>query len=236
MKLNILCLLLMGLMPLAANAQDTRDTLLPVVGYEKPAEFEIGGIRVTGAQYADANTLIAISGFKVGDKIRVPGSLFSKAVQSLWALKLFTDVQINQERTVGDKIFLEIVVKELPRYTRHSFIGVKKSKHDDLNGVINKFLQKGAILTDNVKATLIYKLQAYYVEKGYLDATVDIKSYPDERATNSVRLEFVIDRGKKVKIRDITFTGNEHVKSKTLRKKMKETLAGLLMYLAPAAA
>ena len=107
MKLNILCLSLLGFLPYATNAQDTRDTLLPIVSYDKPAEFEIGGIRVTGAQYADANTLIAISGFRVGDKIRVPGSMFSKAVQSLWALKLFTDVQVNQERTVGDKIFLE---------------------------------------------------------------------------------------------------------------------------------
>ncbi len=223
MKVNILCLLLLGLLPFATNAQDTRDTLLPVISYDKPTEFEIGGVRVTGAQYADANTLVAIAGFRVGDKIRVPGSAFAKAVQSLWNLKLFTDVQINQERTVGGKIFLEIVVKELPRYTRHSFVGVKKSKHDDLNGVINKFLQKGAILTENVKTTLIYKLQQYYIDKGYLDAKVAINNYPDERATNSMRLEFVINKGKKVKIRSITFEGNKNVKAKTLRKKMKET-------------
>jgi len=223
MKVNILCLLFLGLLPFATNAQDDRDALLPVISYDKPAEFEIGGIRVSGAQYADANTLIAIAGFRVGDKIRVPGSIFAKAVQSLWNLKLFTDVQINQERTVGDKIFLEIVVQELPRYTRHSFIGVKKSKHDDLNGVINKFLQKGAILTENVKATLIYKLEEYYVEKGFLDAKVSINAFPDERSTNSVRLEFVIAKAQKVKIRSISFTGNYSVKAKTLRKKMKET-------------
>ncbi|MEZ4926763.1 MAG: outer membrane protein assembly factor BamA [Saprospiraceae bacterium] len=223
MKLHTLCLLFAGLLPLAMNAQSDQDTLLPMVSYEKPAEFEIGGIRVTGAQYADANTLIALSGFRVGDKIRVPGNQFAKAVQTLWNLKLFTDVQINQERTVGDKIFLEIVVQELPRYTRHSFTGVKKSKHDDLNGVINKFLQKGSILTDNVRATLIYKLKEFYVEKGYLDAQVDIKSEPDERSTNGVKLTFAIKRGKKVKIKAITFSGNEHVKSRVLRKKMKET-------------
>ncbi len=223
MKVNILCLLFLGLLPFATNAQDDRYALLPVISYDKPAEFEIGGIRVSGAQYADANTLIAIAGFRVGDKIRVPGSIFAKAVQSLWNLKLFTDVQINQERTVGDKIFLEIVVQELPRYTRHSFIGIKKSKHDDLNGVINKFLQKGSILTENVKATLIYKLEEYYVEKGFLDAKVSINDFSDERATNSVRLEFVIEKAKKVKIRSISFTGNNSVKAKTLRKKMKET-------------
>lgn len=222
MRLHTICLLLFAL-PLATFAQTGRDTLLPVVPYEQPKEFEIAGIRVSGAEYADANTLIAISGFRIGNKIKVPGAQFSKAVQALWNLRLFTDVQINQERTVGDKIFLEIAVKELPRYTRHSFVGVKKSKHDDLNGVINKFIQKGSILTENVKATLTTELEDYYVEKGYLDANVKVKSYPDERATNAVRLEFAVDKGSKIKIRDITFSGNHHVKSKVLRKKMKET-------------
>ncbi|MCC7245604.1 MAG: outer membrane protein assembly factor BamA, partial [Saprospiraceae bacterium] len=173
--------------------------------------------------YADANALIAISGFRVGDKVRVPGSVFPKAIQALWNLKLFTDVQINSERTVGDKIFLEIAVSELPRYTRHTFSGVKKSRHDDLNGIINKFLQKGAILTDNIKATLTTELEKFFVEKGYLNAQVDIKVAPDERATNATKLEFVVTQGKKVKIKDIRFTGNDHVKSRTLRKKMKET-------------
>lgn len=205
-----------------AQAQ-IQDTILPTVAYDQPKEYEIGGIRVTGTQYADANALIAISGFRVGDKIRIPGSPFAKAVQSLWNLKLFTDVQILQERTQGTVVFLEIAVKELPRYTRHSFIGVKKSKHDDLNGEIGKFLQKGAILTDNVRASLIYGLKQTFVEKGYLDASIKINSFPDERATNAIRLEFVIDKGKKVKIGDIQFAGNTTVKSSVLRKKMKKT-------------
>ncbi len=206
----------------AANAQ-LLDTIRPTVAYDQPKEYEIGGIRVSGTQYADANALIAISGFRVGDKIRIPGTVFAKAVQSLWNLKLFTDVQILQERTQDTIVFLEIAVKELPRYTRHSFIGVKKSKHDDLNGIINKFLQKGAILTDNVRASLIYGMKEYFIEKGYLDADIKINSYPDERATNATRLEFVIDRGKKIQIREITFSGNTSVKTKVLRKKMKNT-------------
>jgi outer membrane protein insertion porin family len=219
---NLLGLLLAISTPFILLGQ-TRDTILPSVPYETPKEYEIGGIRVTGTQYADANTLISIAGFKVGDKVRIPGTKFTKAVQSLWNLRLFTDVRINRERTQGNLVFLEIAVKELPRYTRHSYTGVKKGKHDDLNAILNKFLQKGAILTDNIKASLIYGMQNYFVEKGYLDAKVTIKTFPDERAANATRLEFVIDQGKRVKIKDIIFTGNNHVKSKVLRKKMKET-------------
>ncbi|MBL7802216.1 MAG: outer membrane protein assembly factor BamA [Saprospiraceae bacterium] len=206
------------------SAQTPADTLLPVLSYEQPKEYEIGGVRVVGTQYADPNALISIAGFRIGDKIRIPGSQFGKAVQSLWNLKLFTDVQINLERTQGNLAFLEISVKEMPRYTRHSFNGVKKGQHDDLNGEIAKHIQKGAILTEAVKASLIYALQQFYVDKGYLNAVVKINVTPDARATNAVQLEFLIDKGKKVKIRDITFTGNKNVKSKVLRKKMKETV------------
>ncbi|MCB0529366.1 MAG: outer membrane protein assembly factor BamA, partial [Saprospiraceae bacterium] len=223
MKVYIFGILLLFLGFYQANAQ-TPDTLLPTVPFEKPVEYEIGGIRVTGAEFSDAGALIAISGFKVGDKVRVPGGQFAKAVQSLWNLRLFTDVKILQERTIGDKIFLEIAVKELPRYTRHSYVGVKKNQHDDLNDIISKYLQKGAILTDNVKAALIYAMEQHYIDKGYQNVKVDIKQYPDEKAVNATRLEFVIERGSRVKIKDITFSGNENVKSKTLRKKMKETV------------
>lgn len=223
MKIHTLGLLLLLLTPVVGLAQ-TRDTLLPVIEYGQPKEYEIGGIRVTGSQFADPNALIAITGFRVGDKIRIPGGQFSKAIQALWNLRLFTEVQIIRERSQGEVVFLEIAVKELPRYTRHSFTGVKKNQHEDLNGIINKHLQKGAILTDNVRSTLLYALEQHYVDKGYRNAKVKILSYPDEKSINAVRLEFLIAKGKKVKIRDITFSGNAHVKARILRKKMKETV------------
>lgn len=224
MKLPIPGILILTFLYAATlGAQVTPDTLLPVMPYEQAKDYEIGGVTVVGAQYSDPQALIAIAGFRVGDKMRIPGPGVTKAVQALWNLRLFTDVQVNKVRTQGDVIFLEIVVKELPRYTRHSFKGVKKNKHDDLNGVVNKFLQKGAILTDNVKASVQYGLEDYYVKKGFLDAKATIKVSPDERSTNAVKLEFVIDPGKRVKIKDIRFAGNENVKARVLRKKMKET-------------
>ncbi len=199
------------------------DTLPPSISYEKPEEFEIGGIKVSGAQYADANALIAISGLKIGQKVRVPGQEITKAMRSLWNVKLFTDVQILQERKQGTVIFLEIVVKERPRYARHSFKGVKKSQHDDLNGIINKRLLKGAIVTDNVKTEISEAIKTHYVEKGFLDTKVKIKETPDEKTINAIKLDIGVTKGKKVKIQSIKFTGNEHAKRRKLAKKMKGT-------------
>jgi outer membrane protein insertion porin family len=222
-SMRVLLFLLLSLSVSQSFAQTSRDSLLPLVDYTSVQEYEIGGIKVTGATFTDANALISISGLQVGQKIKIPSTETSQAMKNLWKLKLFTDVAINQERTAGEIIFLEIAVQELPRYTRHSFSGVKKNKHDDLNTTVNKFLTKGTIFNENARVSVANALRKDFVEKGYLDSKITVLNTPDEKATNATKLEIKIDKGKRVKIKDIDFVGNTSVKDRKLRKKMKET-------------
>ena len=200
----------------------TNDSI-PVVKYGEPKDYEIGGIKVIGANFSDDNAIIAIAGLKVGDKIRVPGEDIFRAIKALWKLRLFTDIQVYQEKTIGDVIFLEIVVQERPRLSRHSFKGVKKSQHDDLNEEVNKYLLKGGIVTENVKTNAINAIKAYYKGKGFLDVQVNATEFPDEKIVNAVRIEFDIDKRDRVKIQDIEFVGNENVKRGKLLKKLENT-------------
>jgi outer membrane protein insertion porin family len=202
-----------------SQANDT----IPVVKYSEPKDYEIGGIKVTGANFSDDNAIIAIAGLKVGDKIRIPGEDIFHVIKALWKLRLFTDVQVYQEKTIGDVIFLEIVVEERPRLSRHSFKGVKKSNHDDLNDEVNKYLLKGGIVTENVKTNAINAIKVYFKGKGYLDVRVNAIEIPDEKIVNSVQIEFDIDKRDRVKIQDIEFTGNDNVKSSKLLKKLENT-------------
>lgn len=212
-------LLVLSLPLLAQADQDS----IPVLEYGEPLEYEIGGIKVVGADYSDDNAVISIAGFRVGDKIRIPGPKIQKAIKALWKLRLFTDVKIVKEKTIGDIVFLEIHVQERPRLTRHSYQGVKKSVHDDLNDEVNKYLLKGGIVTENVKTNAREAIEDYFIGKGYLDAVATVREIPDSIRPNSVRLVFDIDRKDKVKIRNINFVGNDNVKGKKLRKKMEDT-------------
>ncbi len=216
-------LLLLLAFALSDNLVAQTDTLPPVIDYTKAKDYEIGGIRVTGATFSDAGAIISIAGFRVGDRIRVPGGEIPRAVKSLYKLSLFTDVQIYKEKSIGDVIFLEIVVVERPRLTTHSFKGVKKGSHDDLNEEVNKYLIKGGIVTDAIKASAAYGIEKYFIDKGYYDVNVKVEELADTSRINSVKLVFDIDRGLKVKIDDITFSGNENVKDRKLRGLMKET-------------
>ncbi len=204
------------------SAQEARDSI-PVLDYSKPKDFEIGGIKVIGAQYSDEAAIISIAGFKVGDKIRIPGGDIPKAIKALWRLRLFTNVKIYKEKTIGDVIFLQIEVQERPRLSRHSYKGVKKGMHDDLNEEVNKYLLKGGIVTESVKVNARAAIEKIYIEKGYFDVKVRVDEIVDSTRINSVRLVFNVDKGKKIKINDITFSGNKMVKAKKLRKLLENT-------------
>lgn len=191
--------------------------------YGAPQDYEVGSIRVTGNQFTDERALISIAGIKVGDKIRIPGEDIPKAIKKLWKLRLFTNIEISIEDRIGDVVKLVLEVEELPRLARYSYEGVKKSKHTDLNDAVANHLLKGGIVTENVKVNAQNAIKDYFVGKGYLNATVQVREQPDSILNNAVRLVFEIDRGARVKIGDIVFQGNEHVKDRKLRKQMKNT-------------
>lgn len=204
---------------MAAQVADT----VGVMTYGEPKDFEIGGITVVGASFSDDNAIIGVTGLKVGENIRIPGPEIPKAIKALWKLRLFTDVQIIQEKIIGDVIFLEVHLQERPRLSRHTFRGTKKSYHDDLNDEVNRFLLKGGIVTENIKVNSAEVIQKFFIDKGFLDVAVDVLEEQDTARINSVLLVFDIDRGSRVKIDDITFSGNTSVVDKKLRKQMKNT-------------
>ncbi len=191
--------------------------------YNNPVDYEIGGVKVTGATYSDENAIIKISGFKVGQKIKIPSGAIPRAINALWRLRLYTDVQIHISKKIGDVVFLEIIVEEKVRLTRYDFLNVKKTRESELKSAVNSHLIKGGIVTDDVINNAKNAVQNYYIDKGFLDANADIKQIPETNLENGVRLEINVDRGERVKIQNIIFDGNSNVKAKKLRKQMKET-------------
>ena len=224
MRLSLLLsaffLLFFSAAPLAAQT-DSLD--LPVFDYSSPEEFEIGGIEIDGAFFAEPNAIIGVTGLSVGDKIRIPGPDIPRAIKNLWRLRLFTDVAIEQQKTIGDVIFLTVRVQERPRFVRHSYRGVKQGKHEDLNEIVNGYIVRGGIVTEDAKVNAAEGVRNFFVGKGYLDAEVEVEEIVDSSRANSVRLVFDVNKRERVKIKEINFTGNEEVSDKKLRKQLEET-------------
>lgn len=225
MKKNILIIFSLFCFTIVAYSQQEIDSLstinYQILDYSAPHEYEIGGIIVTGVKDRDPNAIAGYAGLTVGKKVMIPGQDISGAIKSLWKIKLFTDVNILIDRTIGDIVFLEIRLKERPTLSKYAYKGVKKSTHEDLNDIVKDILIKGGIITDDVKILAANKIKEFYRKKGFLNAKVDIKDSPDEEKANSVKLIIDIKKNNRVKIDDIYFIGNSYVNDKTLRKKMK---------------
>ncbi len=220
-QLIALILLSISFLP-QLNAQLSLGSSSTGVRYDSPQEYEIGGITVSGVLYLDQQVLINISGLAVGEKITVPGDQVSDAVKKLWNQGLFSDVSISATKIIGNTIFLNIDLKERPRLSKFRFNGIKKHEADELK---DDYLQlvKGGQITDNLLNNTIYNIKNYYIDKGFYFTDVEIVQLNDTSLLNHVILDINIDKGKRARITEIRFEGNEVLPDNKLRRTMKET-------------
>lgn len=191
------------------------------INYSSPKEYEIADIEVRGVQFLDNNALISLSGLRVGDKIKVPGDEITTAIKKLWNQGIIGNVSIYASKVEGDKIWLVIELTERPRLTKYIIEGVSKSKQGEIEDKIG--LIRGKVLTDVVVKNTELAVMKYMESKGFLNAEVNVIQQNDTILRNSAYLKITINKGQKVKIRNIRFDGNEQFTSAKLRKKLKST-------------
>ena len=84
-------------------------------------------------------------------------------------------------------------------------------------------LRRGGEFSDYVAKTATDIIKRYYKEKGFLLTEVDVQTRKDTLVKSAIRVNFAVDRKQKVKIKKITFTGNDNVKEGKLVRSMKKT-------------
>jgi outer membrane protein insertion porin family len=199
--------------------------------YTSPEEYEIAEISFTGIASLDANALKSITGLKEGDKIVIPGEDLSSAIKKIWEQKLVGDVTANITKVEGNRIWINFHLTERPRVSKINFEGARKSDREELKNKVN--ISLGQIVTDAMIKNGVQKIKQYYIDKGYLNVKVTSRLENDTTLRNSNILTLNIIRGKKVRIDEISITGNEkerntrkekrQLSDNRLKRKMKET-------------
>ncbi|MFN6245322.1 MAG: outer membrane protein assembly factor [Chitinophagaceae bacterium] len=184
------------------------------------SKYKIRSIKVVGNEFFDESLLLSLSTLNVGDEVQIPGGdNFSKAIRKLMDQNYFSDVSIYITDLKDKDIDVEIDVVERPRLSRFNLIGVKKTERDELSGKTG--LTPNRVITENMKITAIEGIKKFYAEKGFQDASVVIKEQKDASRKNNIILDFVVDRGPKVRINNINFGGNK-IEEIKLKKSLKE--------------
>lgn len=222
MKSLSLLLLLALLSPLGASAQQQNQQKTNiVVDYNSPKEYVIGGLEVSGIQYLGKEQILSLTGLSVGDKITIPGEDISAIIKRIYMQRYFSDVSVNIDSVQRDTAFLRFDLLERPRVSRWEFEGIKSGEKSDLNEKLK--LRRGSELSEYLIGSTSEIIRKFYVEKGFLQTEVNVVQEQDTLIRNAVKVTFKVDRKSKVKIKKISFEGNENVKGSKLASAMKKT-------------
>ena len=224
MKRNVLALigafLMLAAWPAAGQVVEGSSV---EVDYNAPKTYVVGGVRVSGIKYLGENQILSVLGIRPGDTVTVPGDDVSAAVKRIWLQGAASNIgfYVDSLSAGRDTAWFRLDIQERPRVVTWTYRGVKNSERDDLKEKLN--LRRATPLSEYVKASSIKTIKDYFKEKGFADVDVKVEVANDSLIRNAVRVTFDINKGKKLKVKEITYEGNDEIKKFKLDRAMKKT-------------
>jgi outer membrane protein insertion porin family len=191
--------------------------------YKNGKTYTLGEITVSGNTNFSEQTIVAYSGLSKGKEIKIPGEDIRDAIKKLWKSNLFSDIEVFITKIEDDVATLEIHLSDLPQLNELRINGVKNGKKEGI--IDDNKLKKGVKVTENLITTTKNYLTSKYKKDGFLNTKVNINTFEvkDSIQTSRVNMVLNIDKGDKVKIDEIIFSGDSVLSEKKLRKSMKNT-------------
>ena len=189
--------------------------------YQNPKQYEIGPIRIEGAENFDHQAIKLIAGLRQGQKITLPGEQINKAIKSLWAEGLFSNISIYAEKEIAGVVYLVIDLTTRPKLSKFKFKGVTKRDADKIREEITLFA--GKTISENLVFQTKSKIKGYYRDKGFYNIKVNISQIKDTLINNSEIFLIDISKGQRIGIKEIAISGNNEVPTWKLKLAMKDT-------------
>ena len=182
-------------------------------GGEKVAKIEI-----RGNQKIDREAILEKIGTKTGDS--VSEEQVRKDILSIHKLGYFDQIKVDYEG--GSLIY---TVKERPAIQRIIFFGNDQISADDLKNVLS--IKTYDIYDENLVRESVRKLQKHYEDKGYYLAKVESSVRPaKDKDKDMVEVLFRVREYDKVKIKKVTFLGNQAFNDDQLKRVLRNTQEG----------
>lgn len=181
-----------------------------IVAAPEPTLGTIGAIRVEGNQRIESRTIVSYFGLKAGDTFNQ--SDINSALKNLFVTGFFSDVKLLREGNT-----LIIAVKENPVLSKVAFEGNARIETKDLEKEVE--LKPRSIFSREKVQSDVKRILDIYRRSGRYNASVEPKII--EQSENRVDLVYEVVEGPVAKVRKITFIGNDHFDSDTLRKALR---------------
>jgi outer membrane protein insertion porin family len=159
-------------------------------------------IRIQGNRRIDTEAIRLRIGTKVGD--RFDRAQLTADLEAIHELGFFRDVRVFAEPSeAGVRVRFE--VEEAPIVKEISISGNENIDSDKIKDILT--LTTGSTLDLPLVHENRQRIQQLYRAEGYYLANVESKLEPVSEAATAV--QFVVDEGEKLKLREIAFNGNE---------------------------
>jgi len=185
--------------------------------YQGP--FILKNIIVEGTKKYTPEQILNFAGIFKGEELDIPGQILSTAIKKLWEINSFSKVEVYVEEISGNSIVLKFELQDLKELGEVKFVGKGIGKSKNEKYIKDNNLKLGTKITENLATTLSYNISNTYIEKGFADAKISIEENINSSDPNLTDWKINVDKGKRVKISKIIFTGNKNVSSARLRKK-----------------
>lgn len=187
---------------------------------EQPREPapQIGGIAIKFVGIANVSEQIVRANMALREGTELDETLIDRDIRSLYRTGLFEFIEVKRESLPGNKVNLLVEVTPKFRVLAVNFEGNKQYKERRLRREV-KTVPNSALDERQVKEDA-EKLYEFYQKAGYNQAQVNY-SIDRNRTTGFGTVIFKVREGAKVRISDIRFVGNDHVKARKLRKEME---------------
>jgi outer membrane protein insertion porin family len=177
-------------------------------------EDRVGGVEVRGNRRIEQNAIKARIATRPGD--RFEPARVAEDVRQVYALGFFRNVVVYSADGIDGRV-LVFEVEENPVVRQVSISGNDALDADKIRDILT--LTTGATLDypllfeNRARIEGLYRAEGYYLA----DVTTEVEALPNE----SVAVDFHVIEGKKLRLREIAFKGNEHFTDEELSQGFK---------------
>lgn len=182
--------------------------------------LQIKDIQITGQRKIEKEAIIAKLISQVGQDYSE--KQIAKDIQVLFKMGYFVQIEVSKE-VQNKSVSLEYHVIEKPVVSEIVFEGQVELKADELETQTG--LKAYEILNNTKVKEAVLKLEKFYEEKGYYLVKID-PVIEDVKKDETVKVKFIITENDKVKVRKVTFLGNNKLKDSYLKSRMMTQESG----------
>ena len=171
-------------------------------------------VKITGNKTVSSEKVISIIKTRRGEVYNE--NIINNDIKSLYETGYFDTIEVNKEST-PQGIVVTFELKEKPVIKEILIKGAHRIHKKRIEKIID--LQEGAFLDEYKLKEVADKIKDFYSKKGFSSAKVDYNISVDKE--NHATVTFNIEEEGVVRVRKIIVKGNEHVRTKRIKKLMR---------------